>query len=50
MTVFSTIVWTRHYDPRSFDDALERIHMILQDHDDFSSIKPSWYAKNLFTP
>ncbi|MCY1445662.1 hypothetical protein D9M71_621890 [compost metagenome] len=50
MTVFSTIVWTRHYDPRSFDDALERIHMILQDHDNFSSIKPLWYAENLFTP
>ncbi len=50
MTVFSTIAWTRHYDPRSFDDALARIHMILQDHDDFSSIKPLWYVENLFTP
>lgn len=44
MTVFSTIVWTRQYDPRSFDDALARIHLILQDHGDFSSTKPLWYS------
>ncbi|WP_155590909.1 phosphotransferase family protein [Lysinibacillus cavernae] len=45
MTVFSTIVWTRQYDPQSFDDALERIHLILQDHDYFSSAKPLWYSE-----
>jgi len=50
MTVFSTIVWTRQYDPQSFDDALARIHIILQDHDNFSSMKPLWYAENLFAP
>ena len=43
MNIFSTIVWTKHYDPSSFDDALERIHLIIQDHDDFNSAKPLWY-------
>ncbi len=43
MNIFSTIVWTKQYDPSSFDDALERIHLIIQDHDDFTSAKPLWY-------
>ncbi|WP_291758765.1 phosphotransferase family protein [Lysinibacillus sp. UBA5990] len=44
MNVISTIAWTRQYDSQSFDDALTRIQLILQDHDYFSSVKPLWYA------
>jgi len=44
MNVISTIAWTRQYDPQSFDDALARIHLILQDHDYFSLTKPLWYS------
>ncbi|MUK87818.1 phosphotransferase [Ornithinibacillus sp. L9] len=43
MNIFSTIVWTSNNDPNSFDDALERIEIILEDHDYFNSIKPKWY-------
>lgn len=43
MNIFSTIVWTRKYDAQSFDDALERIDFILQDHDYFTFDKPLWY-------
>lgn len=50
MTVFSTIVWTRQYDPSSFDDALERIQLILQDHDHFSWTKPIWYTDDYPLP
>jgi len=44
MNVISTIAWTRQYDLQSFDDALTKIQLILQDHDYFSSVKPLWYA------
>jgi len=44
MNVISTIAWTRQYDPQSFDDALARIQLILEDHAYFSSVKPLWYA------
>ncbi len=47
MNVFSTIVWTINYDPNSFPDALERIEIILEDHDYFNSNKPKWYSSNL---
>ncbi|SET82422.1 Predicted kinase, aminoglycoside phosphotransferase (APT) family [Oceanobacillus limi] len=47
MNIFSTIVWTVKNDPDSFDDALERIDLILEDHDYFNSIKPRWYNSNL---
>lgn len=43
MNIFSTIVWTKEYDEQSFDDALERIDFILQDHDYFNFDKPLWY-------
>ncbi|MEN1937874.1 phosphotransferase [Paenibacillus sp. 102] len=43
MNIFSTIVWTRKYDPASFNDALERIDLIVRDHDFFNSNKPIWY-------
>lgn len=43
MNIFSTIVWTTNNDPNSFDDALERIEIILEDHDYFNNIKPRWY-------
>ncbi|MGE7999275.1 phosphotransferase [Lysinibacillus sp. NPDC093190] len=32
MNIISTIVWTKRYDEQSFDDALQRIHLILADH------------------
>jgi aminoglycoside phosphotransferase (APT) family kinase protein len=44
MNIFSTIVWTNKYDPNSFGDALERIELILEDHEYFNSIQPKWYA------
>ncbi|MCR6112001.1 aminoglycoside phosphotransferase family protein [Bacillus sp. A301a_S52] len=47
MNIFSTIVWTKNYDPNSFDDALERIERILEDHDYFNTVKPKWYTSNL---
>ncbi|WP_459500641.1 aminoglycoside phosphotransferase family protein [Bacillus sp. C1] len=43
MNIFSTIVWTRKYDPASFDDALERIDLIVKDHEFFNSNVPMWY-------
>ncbi|WP_010096933.1 aminoglycoside phosphotransferase family protein [Ornithinibacillus scapharcae] len=43
MNIFSTIVWTTMHDPASFEDALERIEIILEDHDNFERIKPKWY-------
>ena len=43
MNVISTIVWTKKYDEQSFDDALQRIHLILADHDYFNLDQPIWY-------
>ncbi|QGG50898.1 phosphotransferase [Lysinibacillus pakistanensis] len=43
MNIISTIVWTKKYDDQSFDDALERIHLILEDHDYFNLDQPLWY-------
>ena len=43
MNVISTIVWTKRYDEQSFDDALQRIHLILVDHDNFNLDQPLWY-------
>ncbi|WP_257146967.1 hypothetical protein [Bacillus cereus] len=43
MNIFSTIIWTKKYDEQSFDDALERIDFILQDHDYLTFDKPLWY-------
>lgn len=33
----------KKYDEQSFDDALERIHLILEDHDYFNLDRPLWY-------
>lgn len=43
MKIISTIVWTKRYDEQSFDDALQRIHLILADHDYFNLDQPLWY-------
>lgn len=43
MNIFSTIVWTIKHDPNSMDDALERIEIILEDHESFERIIPKWY-------
>lgn len=47
MNIFSTIVWTTNYDPNSFNDALERIELILEDHDYFNNMEPKWYNSKL---
>ncbi|CAG9623105.1 aminoglycoside phosphotransferase family protein [Sutcliffiella rhizosphaerae] len=44
MNIFSTIIWTNKNDPKFFEDALERLEIILEDHDYFNNIKPSWYT------
>ncbi|MEI5909708.1 aminoglycoside phosphotransferase family protein [Bacillus spongiae] len=43
MNIIFTIVWTNKYDPNSMEDAMERINIILEDHDDFNLIQPKWY-------
>ncbi|MGE8034602.1 hypothetical protein [Lysinibacillus sp. NPDC093692] len=43
MNIVSMIVWTKKYDEQSFDDALERIHLILANHDYFNLVQPLRY-------
>lgn len=45
MCVFSTVVWTVKTIPDSVDEMTNKIHMFLDDHDDFHRLKPTWYSE-----
>lgn len=43
MCVFSSVIWTLNTIPDDINNVLDRIYMLLEDHDYFSSMKPKWY-------
>jgi aminoglycoside phosphotransferase (APT) family kinase protein len=43
MDIFSTVVWTLKVAPHTFDKMLDRLYLILEDHDYFKRITPFWY-------
>ncbi|WP_227395934.1 aminoglycoside phosphotransferase family protein [Jeotgalibacillus aurantiacus] len=43
MCVFSTVVWTLNTIPDNMDEMLDKVYTFLEDHDDFSRLKPKWY-------
>lgn len=43
MTMFSSIVWTMRVVPHEIDGMLRRIYRVLDDHQNFESIRPGWY-------
>jgi hypothetical protein len=45
MTIFASVVWTMRVVPHVIDGMLERIHRVLEDHDNFELAKPLWYSE-----
>ncbi|HDR6720673.1 TPA: aminoglycoside phosphotransferase family protein, partial [Bacillus thuringiensis] len=43
MTVFSSVVWTLRAAPHMLDDMLERLTIVLEDHNNFELSKPIWF-------
>lgn len=43
MCVFSTVVWTLKVVPKDMDNMLNKIRIILEDHEYFTNVKPRWY-------
>ncbi|ANN32252.1 aminoglycoside phosphotransferase [Bacillus thuringiensis serovar coreanensis] len=43
MTVFSLVVWTLLAAPHMLDDMLERLTIVLEDHNNFELSKPIWF-------
>lgn len=43
MSVFSSVVWTLKAAPDTLREMMEKIEMVLEDHDDFDRMKPGWY-------
>lgn len=43
MCVFSTVVWTLRTVPDHLSDMLDKIDVVLDDHNYFASAKPKWY-------
>ena len=46
MSIFSSIVWTLKVAKDDLDNMLEKINIILKDHDYFNKIQPGWYETN----
>jgi len=44
MCVFSTVVWTLKTIPEDMDNMRNKISILLDDHQYFSNVKPSWYT------
>lgn len=43
MCVFSTVIWTLKTVPDNINEMLDKVYMLLEDHDYFSRLKPKWY-------
>ncbi|CAM4233778.1 aminoglycoside phosphotransferase [Bacillus manliponensis] len=48
MTVFSSVVWSLKVAPHIFDDTMERLYTVLDDHQYFELMKPKWFQRELF--
>lgn len=45
MCIFSTIVWTLKVIPDEIENMVNKINIILEDHNYFKNMKPSWYVE-----
>lgn len=43
MCIFSTVFWTLKVVPKDMDNMLNKIRVILEDHEYFTNVKPRWY-------
>lgn len=46
MCLFSSIVWTLKVTPETLSEMMNRIYTILEDHQYFASVKPTWYKES----
>lgn len=44
MSLFSSIVWTLKMRPDELDEMISKIETIIEDHDSFTDLKPTWYT------
>jgi aminoglycoside phosphotransferase (APT) family kinase protein len=47
MDIFSSIVWTLKVVPHRLNHMLEKLDVILEDHDYFKKVTPSWYRHRI---
>lgn len=45
MTLISSVVWILKVKPGELDVMLQKIHKVMDDHDDFALIVPKWYSE-----
>lgn len=45
MTVFSSIVWSLKVAPHVFDNMMERLRIVLDDHQYFDLMQPKWFQR-----
>ncbi|MCA0969199.1 aminoglycoside phosphotransferase family protein [Halobacillus litoralis] len=43
MVLFSSVVWCQRHDPNGLEEMVDRLYVIMDDHDGFSRMKPRWY-------
>ncbi|MCQ6268651.1 aminoglycoside phosphotransferase family protein [Fictibacillus sp. WQ 8-8] len=49
MNVMSAIVWTIRVTPDQVDEMADRLHKVLEDHQDFEVLEPKWYTAHSFS-
>ncbi|MEN2767408.1 phosphotransferase [Ornithinibacillus sp. 16A2E] len=47
MVIFSSVVWTIRFVPDQLDEMMERLNVILEDHQYFELWKPLWYQEKM---
>ncbi|WP_342515351.1 aminoglycoside phosphotransferase family protein [Sutcliffiella sp. FSL R7-0096] len=45
MVIFSSVVWSLRFAPDQVNEMIDRLHTILEDHNDFELFKPRWYEQ-----
>ncbi|MFE4075549.1 aminoglycoside phosphotransferase family protein [Peribacillus sp. YIM B13477] len=46
MVIFSSVVWSLRFAPDNLDAMITRLYVVLEDHKNFESLKPTWYEQN----
>ncbi|CAM2903589.1 aminoglycoside phosphotransferase family protein [Paenibacillus sediminis] len=44
MSVLSSVVWIQKVSPDELDFMLDRLNRVIQDHNDFDSVRPKWFG------
>ncbi|WHY56016.1 aminoglycoside phosphotransferase family protein [Peribacillus simplex] len=46
MVIFSSVVWSLRFAPGDLDAMITRLYVVLEDHQNFELLKPTWYEPN----